>query len=257
MPKVTRKAAAADPLQDVPSTSGMEVEVARTAVAGAAAAEVAAAAGTSGAAAGAGAGGDSATLPPKPAFGALSAQEQAGNKVEFRRVRRRPRRVPPRRGEPMVSLSDGGAAGAPGRPPTALSAADAGGARLQARPAQAPTAPLLSPAPPPLPLHPPSRCSPPPPPRQIPVSQHRMTPLKAAWMQLYTPITEHLKLDMRMNLKTKKVGGGPSAIGGDGAGRALVRGRGDAGGALRGTAAAAAARGALARLLHPHTAERP
>jgi hypothetical protein len=32
-----------------------------------------------------------------------------------------------------------------------------------------------------------------------------MTPLKAAWMQLYTPITDHLKLDMRMNLKTKKV----------------------------------------------------
>jgi RNA-binding protein PNO1 len=41
---------------------------------------------------------------------------------------------------------------------------------------------------------------------QIPVPQHRMTPLKTAWMQLYTPITEHLKLDMRMNLKTKKVG---------------------------------------------------
>ena len=32
-----------------------------------------------------------------------------------------------------------------------------------------------------------------------------MTPLKTAWMQLYTPITDHLKLDMRMNLKTKKV----------------------------------------------------
>lgn len=38
------------------------------------------------------------------------------------------------------------------------------------------------------------------------VPQHRMTPLKNAWMQLYTPITEQLKLDMRMNLKTKKVG---------------------------------------------------
>lgn len=32
-----------------------------------------------------------------------------------------------------------------------------------------------------------------------------MTPLKTAWLQLYTPITENLKLDMRMNLKTKKV----------------------------------------------------
>jgi RNA-binding protein PNO1 len=32
-----------------------------------------------------------------------------------------------------------------------------------------------------------------------------MTPLKTAWMQLYAPITDNLKLDMRMNLKTKKV----------------------------------------------------
>jgi RNA-binding protein PNO1 len=41
--------------------------------------------------------------------------------------------------------------------------------------------------------------------RRIPVPQHRMTPLKTAWMQLYEPITKNLKLDMRMNLKTKKV----------------------------------------------------
>lgn len=41
--------------------------------------------------------------------------------------------------------------------------------------------------------------------RRIPVPQHRMTPLKTHWMELYTPITENLKLDMRMNLKTKKV----------------------------------------------------
>lgn len=41
--------------------------------------------------------------------------------------------------------------------------------------------------------------------RRIPVPQHRMTPLKAAWLQLYEPITKNLKLDMRMNLKTKKV----------------------------------------------------
>ena len=32
-----------------------------------------------------------------------------------------------------------------------------------------------------------------------------MTPLKEAWMKLYQPITENLKLDMRMNLKAKKV----------------------------------------------------
>jgi len=67
---------------------------------------------------------DAEALPVKPSFEALSAQEQSGNKVEFRR---------------------------------------------------------------------------------IVVPQHRMTPLKNAWMSLYTPITEHLKLDMRMNLKTKKV----------------------------------------------------
>jgi hypothetical protein len=40
---------------------------------------------------------------------------------------------------------------------------------------------------------------------QVPVPQHRMTPLKTSWMQLYEPITNNLKLDMRMNLKTKKV----------------------------------------------------
>eukprot|EP00201_Polytomella_parva_P024052 CAMPEP_0175038806 /NCGR_PEP_ID=MMETSP0052_2-20121109/107_1 /TAXON_ID=51329 ORGANISM="Polytomella parva, Strain SAG 63-3" /NCGR_SAMPLE_ID=MMETSP0052_2 /ASSEMBLY_ACC=CAM_ASM_000194 /LENGTH=207 /DNA_ID=CAMNT_0016300337 /DNA_START=75 /DNA_END=698 /DNA_ORIENTATION=+ len=41
--------------------------------------------------------------------------------------------------------------------------------------------------------------------RRVPVPQHRLTPLKTSWMQLYTPITENLKLDMRMNLKTRKV----------------------------------------------------
>lgn len=32
-----------------------------------------------------------------------------------------------------------------------------------------------------------------------------MTPLKNSWLQLYNPIVEHMKLDMRMNLKTRKV----------------------------------------------------
>jgi RNA-binding protein PNO1 len=40
---------------------------------------------------------------------------------------------------------------------------------------------------------------------KIPVPQHRLTPLKAAWMDLYTPVTAHLGLDMRMNLKAKRV----------------------------------------------------
>jgi RNA-binding protein PNO1 len=41
--------------------------------------------------------------------------------------------------------------------------------------------------------------------RRVSVPQHRLTPLKAAWLQLYAPVTEVLKLDMRMNLKTRKV----------------------------------------------------
>lgn len=40
---------------------------------------------------------------------------------------------------------------------------------------------------------------------QVPVPQHRMTPLKSHWMELYRPVTDMLKLDMRMNLKTRKV----------------------------------------------------
>jgi hypothetical protein len=33
----------------------------------------------------------------------------------------------------------------------------------------------------------------------------RYTPLKENWMALYTPITEAMKVDVRMNLKTRKV----------------------------------------------------
>ena len=43
--------------------------------------------------------------------------------------------------------------------------------------------------------------------RRIPVPQHRMTPLKNAWLSLYKPVTENLKLDMRMNLKSKMARG--------------------------------------------------
>jgi RNA-binding protein PNO1 len=41
--------------------------------------------------------------------------------------------------------------------------------------------------------------------RRVSVPQHRMTPLKNNWLALYTPVTENLKLDMRMNLKSRKV----------------------------------------------------
>jgi hypothetical protein len=40
---------------------------------------------------------------------------------------------------------------------------------------------------------------------QIPVPQHRLTPLKKSWMEVYSTVTGNLKLDMRMNLKTRKV----------------------------------------------------
>ena len=47
---------------------------------------------------------------------------------------------------------------------------------------------------------------------QITVPQQRMTPLKTTWLSLYTPVTEQLHLDMRMNLKTRKVGTQPCEV---------------------------------------------
>lgn len=41
--------------------------------------------------------------------------------------------------------------------------------------------------------------------RKVPVPQERFTPLKKYWMQLYTPITEQMQIDMRMNLKARRV----------------------------------------------------
>nr|DAD25424.1 TPA_asm: hypothetical protein HUJ06_026888 [Nelumbo nucifera] len=41
--------------------------------------------------------------------------------------------------------------------------------------------------------------------RKISVSPHRFTPLKKAWMEIYTLIYEQMKIDIRMNLKTRKV----------------------------------------------------
>lgn len=37
------------------------------------------------------------------------------------------------------------------------------------------------------------------------VPAHRLSPLKKHWLELYNPITKLLQLDMRMNLKTRKV----------------------------------------------------
>ncbi|PSS05215.1 pre-rRNA-processing protein [Coniella lustricola] len=41
--------------------------------------------------------------------------------------------------------------------------------------------------------------------RKVPIPPHRMTPLKAAWPKIYPPLVEHLKLQCRMNMKSKSV----------------------------------------------------
>lgn len=41
--------------------------------------------------------------------------------------------------------------------------------------------------------------------RKIPVPSHRYTPLKENWLKIFTPIVEHLQLQVRFNLKTRNV----------------------------------------------------
>lgn len=41
--------------------------------------------------------------------------------------------------------------------------------------------------------------------RKVGVPPHRMTPLRNNWTKIYPPLVEHLKLQVRMNLKTKSV----------------------------------------------------
>lgn len=41
--------------------------------------------------------------------------------------------------------------------------------------------------------------------RKIPVPAHRYTPLKENWLKIFTPIVEHLQLQIRFNLKTRNV----------------------------------------------------
>lgn len=41
--------------------------------------------------------------------------------------------------------------------------------------------------------------------RKVPVPPHRMTPLKASWPKIYPPLVEHLKLQVRMNIKSRAV----------------------------------------------------
>lgn len=41
--------------------------------------------------------------------------------------------------------------------------------------------------------------------RKVSVPPHRMTPLKNSWPKIYPPLVEHLKLQVRMNVKSKAV----------------------------------------------------
>lgn len=41
--------------------------------------------------------------------------------------------------------------------------------------------------------------------RKVSVPAHRYTPLKKIWMEIYTPVYEQMKIDIRMNLQTRKV----------------------------------------------------
>ncbi|GMG21199.1 unnamed protein product [Ambrosiozyma monospora] len=41
--------------------------------------------------------------------------------------------------------------------------------------------------------------------RKVSIPPHRMTPLKNAWPKIYPPLVDHLKLQVRMNLRTKNV----------------------------------------------------
>lgn len=41
--------------------------------------------------------------------------------------------------------------------------------------------------------------------RKVPVPAHRYTPLKENWLKIFTPIVEHLQLQVRFNLKTRNV----------------------------------------------------
>lgn len=41
--------------------------------------------------------------------------------------------------------------------------------------------------------------------RKVPIPPHRMTPLKTSWPKIYPPLVEHLKLQVRMNIKSRAV----------------------------------------------------
>ena len=41
--------------------------------------------------------------------------------------------------------------------------------------------------------------------RKVPIPPHRMSPLKLSWPKIYPPVVEHLKLQVRMNIRSRAV----------------------------------------------------
>lgn len=41
--------------------------------------------------------------------------------------------------------------------------------------------------------------------RKVPIPPHRMTPLRDNWLKIYSPLVEHMKLQIRFNTKSKSV----------------------------------------------------
>ena len=41
--------------------------------------------------------------------------------------------------------------------------------------------------------------------RKVPIPPHRMTPLRSSWSKIYSPLVEHLRLQVRMNTKSRAV----------------------------------------------------
>ncbi|KAJ9457054.1 RNA-binding protein pno1 [Diplonema papillatum] len=46
--------------------------------------------------------------------------------------------------------------------------------------------------------------------RKVKIPSHRYSALKTSWMEIYTPLVEHCRLEVRMNLKTRSVEMRPS-----------------------------------------------
>ncbi|KAL7629551.1 pre-rRNA-processing protein pno1 [Parahypoxylon ruwenzoriense] len=60
--------------------------------------------------------------------------------------------------------------------------------------------------------------------RKVPIPPHRFAPLKSAWAKLYPPLVEHLKLQVRVNVKQRRVELRTSRHTGADAGGALQKG---------------------------------